>query len=149
MTNICTEHEVAVALSGRIAGIKPANGFQTDIGAQVFRGKLRLSDTDVPCAIIMEKDDSPMQQQGVKIKNRCPFLIEGHAACDPDHPNDTGHKIVSDIKKAIWGDKSALHPSVKEIRYVGRSLSPREDGFAQVSAVVEIEIELIEQLDNP
>ena len=147
MTNICIEHEVALALTGRIAGIKQADGYQTDIGAKVFRGKLRLSENDVPCAVIVEKDDAPAQQQGVKVKNRCPFLIEGHAACDPDHPNDTGHKIVSDIKKAIWGDKSALHPAVKDIRYVGRSLSPREDGFAQVSAVVEVEIELVCSLD--
>lgn len=146
-------NDIALAVSARLAGITKANGYQTDIGLRVMRGRKRLEESHLPCAVIIERPDKPDRQSGQRdpsVKVTQNFVIEGHAACDPDNPNDVGHQIVTDIKKAIWHEKMTYGTDKKliAINYEGKTIGPREDGIAVVAAAVEISVEFVESLSN-
>lgn len=144
-------NDIALAISARIATIKKVNGFSTDIGLKVMRGRKRLDPTMLPCAVLIERDDQVLDSRPGQVKVSQPFIIEGHAACDPDNPNDVGHQIIADIKKALFGEKFtyASGKQVVDVKYKGRSIAPREDGIEVVGAAVEVVVEFVEQLSNP
>lgn len=141
--------EISDLLAARLAQIMIANGYQTDIGAKVMLGRRRLDESHIPCAILVEGDDTPKSEQRDRVLLEVVYMLEGHAACDPDNPNVTAHKIVSDLKKAIWADSAISGPNVKNLRYLGRQIQPREDGQATVAAGIEISLEFAEQLSSP
>ena len=149
-----TANNVALAVTARLQTITVANGYDTDIGLKATRGRKRPEAAHLPCAVIIERPDNPAKQSlqrepQVKIKQK--YVLEGHAACDPDNPNDVGHKIISDIKKAVWKDKLTFGTDQKvfAVMYEGCVISPREDGIAVVSAAVEISVEFVETLSAP
>lgn len=144
------EDKIAAELAARVAQISIVNGYRTDIGQQVFDGRRHLDETHMPCTVIFADDDDPAGAQLPNSKTSLPFLLEGHAACDPDHPNVVGRKIVSDLKKAVFsgdltfGDKRAV-----ACRYGGRSISPRPDGLALISANIVVVVDVVENLAAP
>lgn len=151
-------NDLALAISAKLATITEANGYQTNIGFKVMRGRKRIDRAQLPCAVIVERDDKPEHKGGSNAKIAQPYVIEGHTICDPENPNDTGHKIIADIKRAIFTDKTFLDDKLVfgpngarafTVTYRGRSIAPREDGIDVVSAAVEVEIEYVENLSNP
>lgn len=143
---------LALALSNRLDNITTANGYSTNIGSRVLRGRRRLDPSQLPCVVLIERDDTTISQtRSGPIKLKQAYAIEGHATCDPDNPNDVGHLIIADIKKAIFTGKFNVE-GVKEVlvvNYVGRTIAPREEGLNVVSATVEVSIEYVEDLTNP
>lgn len=145
-----TADKIAAELAARLAQITIANGYQTDIGLRVYDGRRNLDETNMPCVVMVEDDDDPAGMQAPNGKTSMPWLLEGHTACDPDHPNAAGRKIVADLKKAVFsgdltfGDKRAV-----ACRYGGRSIAPRTDGLALVSASVTIIVDVVENLAAP
>lgn len=142
--------DIASALSNRIALISGVNGYATDIGQRVFRGRMVIDQSEVPCTVLVEGEDRKEDDSGknlVKLAQR--YIIEGHAVCDPDQPNDAAHNVLSDIKRAIFGGDRRLGNMVSEIRYIGRNIGPRPDGTALVAASIEIEVVFVEDLTNP
>ena len=144
-------NDIAVAISDRVATINVANGYETDIGLRVFRGRKRLDKTHLPCIVIIERDDTVSDSRPTQAKVSQPFVIEGHMVCDPDNPNDTAHKIIADIKQAIfatnitYGEGKPLLP----VKYAGKSIAPRDDGIEIVSAAVEITVDYVDSLRAP
>lgn len=150
--------DVALHINDLMAGITKANGYETDIGVRVFRGKRKIDDTHVPCAVMLEGEDKPGSEQGRGSQQVTQsYVLGGYAECDPDHPNDTAHQIISDIKKAIFSvaddnrvDRLSGTVSfggrVKSVTYRGRDIGPRTDGVAIVFAVVHIDVVFVEQL---
>jgi len=145
-----TADKIAAELAARLAQITIANGYQTDIGLRVYDGRRNLDETNMPCVVMVEDDDDPAGMQAPNGKTSMPWLLEGHTACDPDHPNAAGRKIVADLKKAVFsgdltfGDKRAV-----ACRYGGRAIAPRADGLALVSASVTIVVDVVENLAAP
>jgi len=144
-------NDIALAVSTRIATITIANGYNTDIGLKVMRGRKRLDEKSLPCAVIVERDDKILDSRPSQVKISQPFIVEGHTACDADNPNDAGHKIIADIKKAIFATKLkyGTDGQVITVNYTGKSIAPREDGMSVVAAAVEITVEFVEILANP
>lgn len=147
---------MAVEISNRISNILTANGFSTDIGQRNYRGRRRITEGDLPCAVLIERPDEPDKQAANKVKVLQRYILEGHAVCDPNNPNDTGHKIIADLKKAIFtgditldGRLAANGHKAFSLKYLGRSIAPREDGLSMVSANIEIGVEFVEDLSNP
>ena len=149
---------LATTLSDRLATITVANGYQTDIGTNVFRGRRRLDLHQIPCAVIIEGDERVLSEQRAALPGRAykkslqlaqQYDLEGHAACDADHPNDMAHKIIADIKKCLFTGDVTFSGLVKDIKYIARAISPREDGFAVVAGAIRIELEFVEDLTNP
>jgi len=79
-------------------------------------------------------------------EERARYAVEGVASCDPDDPNDVGRAIVADIKQAIWSGDITFGRRVVSIDYRGRTIAPREDGAAMVSAAVEFSLSFAETL---
>lgn len=147
-------NDIALAVSARLETITIANGFSTDIGLKVMRGRKRLDPSNLPCAVLIERDDKPEKQTGQRdpsVKVAQVYILEGHAACDPENPNDMGHLIIADIKKAIFSSKLTYGngQQIYEVIYAGRTIAPREDGMAVVAAAVEISVDFVERLANP
>lgn len=144
-----TAKDIAVAITSRIQGISVANGFLTDIGTRVFRGKRRLDESLLPCVVISEGDDQVAEHLRTSARIIQRYEIEGHAECDTDHPNDKAHDIISDLKRALFNGEPTFGGPVKKIEYRGRNIVPREDGFNAVAASIRIDISYVDQLSSP
>ena len=145
-------NDIALAISARAATILTASGYQTNIGARTYRGRKRLDEKNLPCVVIVEREDKVLDNRPGQVKLAQPFVIEGHMKCDPDNPNDVGHKIIADIKKALFTGKFTYGMNGSQtlpLVYVGRTIAPREDGVDVVSAAVEVTVEYVEQLAAP
>lgn len=150
--------DIAAHLTTLLAGISRADGYETDIGRRVFRGKRKIDDSHIPCAVIIEGEDKPGGTQGGASQQVTQsYVLGGYAECDPDHPNDAAHQIIADIKKAVFtlvdptraeaiNGTTSLGGRVKSVTYVGRDIGPRADGVPIVFAVVHIDVVFVEQL---
>lgn len=151
--------DIAANLSTILAGITVAGGYKTDIGANVFRGKLKIDEADVPCSVLDEGGDRPksdgssanvpaaIKLKPVQLLQR--YHASGHVVCDPDNPNDAAHLVLEDLKRAIFAGDRTLGGVVRNIHYVGRDIGRREDGLALVSAVIAFDVEFVEDLTAP
>lgn len=143
--------QVAAELAQRLAKITVANGFHTDIGQRVLRGRRRIDDGQVPCAVLAEGPDTPTSAPGRLPTSEITqsYVLIAYHECDPDHPNDKGHELIKDLKRAIFADGVTLAAQVQRVHYRGRDIGPRGDGVGIVCASVEIDVHFIEDLTNP
>lgn len=150
--------DIALHLTELLAGITEANGYETNIGAHVYRGKRKIDDSHVPCAVLLEGEDKPGGTQGAASQQVTQsYVLGGYAPCNADQPNDTAHQIIADIKKAVFSIQNPTRAEeisgsttfggrVKSVVYRGRDIGPRTDGVAIVFAVVHIDVVFVEQL---
>lgn len=161
MSTYTKARDIAQHINTLLAGITVANGYQTDIGLRVYRGKRKINDDQVPCAAIIEGEDRVGGNQGpASQKVTQSYVLGGYAECDPDHPNDTAHQIIADLKKAVFTlpanptraeqitGTNTFGGRVKNVTYRGRDIGPRADGIPIVFAVVHIDVEFVEQLTD-
>ncbi|MGH7461960.1 MAG: hypothetical protein ACREMA_13175 [Longimicrobiales bacterium] len=146
--------DIARVLSARLERITKANGFATDIGLRVYRGRRSLdAETDVPCVVLAEGNDTPQDDSLTLVSISQRYVCEAHVPCDPDHPNDAAHQIIADLKRAIFGGEPKhgmrLDGHAKQLHYKGRAIGPREDGGETVSAGIHIDVLYVEDLTNP
>jgi hypothetical protein len=151
-----TAEEVGTIISDKLKTIKIEDDFETDMGLKVLRGRRQILASDIPCVVIVEGDDgiksreipSNGMDRGVQVNQH--YILEGYAFCDEDHPNDTAHKIIRDLKKSIFKSDAALFPmKLKWWRYMGRLIGERSDGTKAISAYIELEVGFSEDLQNP
>ena len=140
---------ISDALFERISTISIANGYNTDIGLKVLRGRRRIDSSDVPCVSIIEGEDSPQGDALRSVNIAQTYYIEAQDECDADHPNDKAHLLLQDMKKALFAVDNTLNRTVKPVRYRGRVIMPREDGTNIVVASIQIEVLFVEDLTNP
>lgn len=148
--------DLALVIEQRLAGIRTANGYLTDIGAKVFPGKLSLDPSMLPCVVLVEGDDDVLTQVNMQCRVVLRFIAEGHASCDPERPYDKIHDIIADLKKAIFGGDvtfgGLVKPSVNNtpgLRYTGSGKGEPPDGAVNVTGSIQFECEVVEDLKNP
>ena len=143
--------EISAELFARMQRITVANGSETNIGAHVFRGRRNVDETQVPCAVVIEGNDTPRDRPGrlpsVSITQR--FVLAAYVPCDPDNPNDAAHAAVRDIKRAMFTDGGSWGNRVSRVSYQGRDIGPRADGRPIVFVTVDIDVDYVEDLTNP
>lgn len=154
MTVYVRAADVAAEISDRLEAISVANGYESNIGTNVFRGKRKLpADDEVPCAILIEGDDTVEDTAGrtqtALIKVRQSYIIDGFGPCDPLNPNDAAHAMIRDIKKVLFHDGRTFGGKVAEVMYRGRDIGPRPDGVALVQVRVMIDVSFAEDLAKP
>lgn len=130
-----------------------ANGYETDVGASVFRGRRVIDDDMIPCSVILEGEDRVLEQAGLRVDLEQHYLLYAYVACDPAHPNVAAHAALRDLKRAMftsdgkpdwnWGRR------VKQVHYQGKDIGPRSDGAAFVLVVLDIAVEYVETLAAP
>lgn len=135
-----------------VKGISKGNGYLTDIGTKVYRGRQNTEDGAAPYLVVVEGSDNVLaannsrRMSEVKMAQR--YMLVACTPCDPDNPNDAGHDAVADIKRAIFGVPT-LRERVKELAYKGKAIDPRPAGKDVVFATVELEVVYVEDLANP
>ena len=150
--------DVALHINSLLKCITKANGYETDIGLKVFRGKRKVDDRSVPCAVLLEGDDNVGGQQGDggQVVTQS-YVLGGYAPCDIDNPNDTAHQIISDLKRAVFQrvdltkvesiqGTTTFGGRVKNVAYAGRNIGPMGDSSAVVFGVIHIDVTFVEQL---
>jgi hypothetical protein len=146
---VSAAYNISMKLSERLAQITVANGYNTDIGLRVYRGKLSVDSSAVPCVILVEGDDEVVSENTRQANLRQMYLIEAHDTCDPSHPNDKAHLILSDLKRAIFGGDKSYSGLLSKLSYRGRSIQAREGGTALVAAGIRAEVAFVEDLNAP
>lgn len=133
--------------------ITQANGYHTDIGLRVFRGRRKIDESHLPCLVIIEGEDRPTKNADsrMEVPIEQDYVIGAYDFCDPDNPNDKGHLIIKDIKKALWnrnGMGGNLGKRVHRFEYKGKDIGPRADGEPMVFAIVHAQALFAETLDD-
>lgn len=142
--------DLALELSSRLSTITVANGYLTDIGLSVKRGKRRLSPEDAPFIVLQEGDDRAEGRTRRTAKLAQQYTAEAHMVCaDPEHPNDTAHLMLADLKRAIFSGDFRFDNRVAELNYIGRAIGAREDGTNLCFASITFELVFSEDLTNP
>lgn len=138
--------DIANWLTEKVGAISTANGYHTNVGARVFRGRRRLDDDTPPCTVIAELEDTVIEQtQRGLVHLQQVYAIEAHDVCDPDHPNDKCLLIIQDLKKAVFQDPT-MGRLVKKIAYRGRTIGPRDEGNSLCFAAIRIAVDYAENL---
>lgn len=158
MTTFTRARDIALYIDSLQHNITKANGYETDIGLKVFRGKRKIDHTAAPCAVLLEGDDAVGGQQGDggQVVTQS-YALGGYAPCDPDNPNDTAHQIISDLKKAVFQRVDVTRAEsiqgtttfggrVKNVVYAGRNIGPMPDSSAIAFGVIHIDVTFVEQL---
>ena len=146
--------DIAIVLTNILKQITTANGYNTDIGHRVFRGRLKLDDDKIPCVVIGEEDDQVTDRvnYGKNVSITQGFVIDAYVRCDPDNPNDAAHDVIEDLKKALFTGQSnanpagALAPHVRTLKYIRRHIGPRPEGADFVLGSITIETAYVETL---
>lgn len=152
MTVHTSAEEVAGEILARMAAIRIANGYETEIGTTVFDGRIAVNDQDVPCVSVIEGTDNVLSTPGRAAlwKVEQTYSLVGYAPCDPASPNVTARAIIRDLKRAIFKSNGKADATfagkVLEIHYKGRNVGPRADGVAIVMSIVEIAVVYAESL---
>jgi len=149
-----TAEDIGTELSTRLAACTVALGAETDLGTRVYRGRRRIDDTMIPCAVVIEGDDVPDRgnvKTAYKLDQR--YVLYAYVPCDPDNPNDAAHAAIRDLKRAVFNTGGAADPKlgglVRDCVYLGRDIGPRADGASFVLAAIEIGVEYVENVANP
>jgi hypothetical protein len=147
-----TASALAEFFTERLSAINGGGSYETSIGANVMRGRRDVALDAIPCCVIFEGEDKPKDQT----KREYEVIIEQYygvegfmEAEDINNPNDTAHKIISDIKRAIFLRDLTFPKNFRNLTYRGRSIGVRLDGSTVVSAIVLFSVEYTETLSAP
>lgn len=143
--------DISDDLAGRLATIRKVNGYETDIGLNVYKGARRIEPEQAPCSTLVEGNDLVEQAKGSipTAKTSQDYVLGAYVACDPMNPNVAAHAAIRDMKKAIFAVDTTLTGKVRGIEYRGKDIGPRTDGVAVVLAIIEITATFVEDLRNP
>ncbi len=140
--------DIAVLLTARLQTITIANGYLTDIGDRVYRGRKKIEDDFAPCVSIIEGDDRIEDENHREVVLEQEYAFHAYMPCDPDNPNDAAHLAIKDLKRARFGDEANSGRQVQKVRYIARGIGPRPDGVAIVLAVVMVAVRYAEVLTD-
>jgi hypothetical protein len=133
-------NDIAEAIKARIETIRTANGYATDIGQTVHRGRRQLETPDTATLYEGEEDASKPRAVPYTATAIINFTIEACAHCDPDNPDIAGHILIADIQRAVFSDDNTLSGLLSEtIQYAGRVIQPRIDGQSIVNVQVRLQ----------
>lgn len=148
--------DIAEYLTEVLGSIQTANGYLTDLGTTVYRGKLKHDEDRVPYAVLIEGEDRPGETGAQKdITITQDFVLGAYVFCDVDNPNDAAHEAIKDIKKAVFSSELArrtvagargANGRIQNLTYRGKDIGPRADGKNIVFAVVHISVTFAEDL---
>ena len=146
--------ELSLFIADLLKGITVAQGYETDIGTRVFRGRLKHDEDLIPYCTLVEGEDRVQDEGADKVVIRQEFAVGAYLKCDPDNPNDAAHKAIRDIKQKLFSQgpgpaRGRMGNRVKKVTYMGKDIGPRADGKAIVFAVVHLEVLYSENLVSP
>lgn len=147
---------IAEAFVARLAVIRIADGYHTDAGANVFRGRRALKPDELPAAVLVEEEDEVGDQAGPQIVARLPFTVHAVSTCTPATESRVAHQMVADLKRSLFDpawvrtliDQKLIDPKFG-VGYTGRIITPREEGSNVIEVAVRVRVWYAEDLTNP
>lgn len=97
---------VLKALCDSLKVISVANGYKTDLGERVFRGRSLFGDDDaLPFLSILEIpvpiDQIPSPEKSTASTGDWDLLVQGFVQDDRDNPTDPAHFLMADVKRVL------------------------------------------------
>ena len=153
---------ITLALTAMLQSIVAADGYHTDAGLRVYRGRAVMGPDDLaegPLVVIgptPERDsEDPVDQQPQKLRHELRLTVT--AVMRPESeadPLDTAHNLLADLKRALLRPdtpRPVLAGEVlgEEIRYAGATLTVPEPGEQIVSAAVHLTVRYSERRGDP
>lgn len=157
MSNKTQALQILDAVVSRVKLITKANGYCTDAGKEIFKGRVQLFEQDeLPAITILEGDEQVLDRSYEKTKLRYELSITGAAKATPKNPLDSAHELLGDLKKALFPTDALkdtgfdrLNGLVTKFEYNGRSMAAREDGSKTSYCTVFIAVEYVETPGTP
>lgn len=146
---------VAEALKAMLAMISQTNGFATDAGAFVYRGKIvGQEEVNAPCVTLFEDEATVLSQKEKTVAVRVPYVAEASGPCDADNPNVMGQTLASDVCRALWPEtpNTTLNDLLMDdtgLAYAGHQILPRPPGQASVTVQVKFNATFVFNLSHP
>lgn len=134
-------HTLFAALLPLLQTITVANGYTSNAGNRAVLGPVPRRDNEAyPYLRLIDGEtatESHVPHRPVA-KLRADFMVEGYAEqADPVAVYGTGHDVIGDIKKAVFGDPTAdLGGGAIDLRLEGYRVLAPEDGSTVVLAQV-------------
>jgi hypothetical protein len=147
---ISRANTIAEVLKSRLESVRKANGYYTNAGRRVYRGKRQLPEAD--CATLFESEEDAGNPRGepytaVAVAH---FVAEAAVECDPDNPDIAGHKLVADLCRALFGGSPNLDGLLESpLTYTGRAIQPRVDGQSLVNVQIKLDATYLFTPANP
>ncbi|MDQ7990178.1 MAG: hypothetical protein REI09_11150 [Candidatus Dactylopiibacterium sp.] len=143
--------DTALEIIERLSKIRSADGYNSDIGLNAYWGTVRPPASVKEFFVLHELDEENVleQKQDGSVRLRIPYVVEAQTGCDPAAPAEQGHRLVADIKRAIWGGGQQLTGNLNDIRYAGRVIFPRDEGSKLVVVQVSLQVTMTENLGAP
>lgn len=147
-----TPEAVAAKILERLARVRLADNYLTDIGRTVFDGRTSVTPEECPCSTMVEAEDNvehDARMQSYKTEQK--FLLVGYDVCDLNNSNTKGRDIVRDLKRAVFQtidgkyDRNLLG-SVRVVTYKGKDLAVRNVGSPMAIAAIEIEVSYVDNI---
>lgn len=97
-----TRLQVLKLLTAHLGGITPANGFESNLAGQVFRGRALLgADDPVPCVSIIENPRAENNQlageNGAARYGEFPLFVQGWVKTEAENPTDPAYRLAEDV----------------------------------------------------
>lgn len=152
---------IAQVLTARLSLIQVANGYETDAGLRVYRGRVIMSADDMepgPLVVIYPVQgaptETPVEGMETRVRNELRLSVLGMAVPgDMDHPLDMAFQLIGDIKRALFQSIAPLVDAGERIseppEYTGSRVALPEPGEQTVVAGVDVMIRYFEQRGNP
>lgn len=149
------------AITTQLETVATTAGYQHNLLGKVFRGRADYgAETPLPWVGIFELRPEEVTRAGESFnKDRWYIGIQGAIAAAEDHPTDSVHNLMADVKKAIGGVLKDLphqpNPSYMFGNLVGDleldgglTFTPKENPDIAVFAL-RLTVTLTENLENP
>lgn len=158
---------VQKALTAALSEITVAAGYSTDLGANVFRGRIIFGESDpLPMVSILEEPiaDETNLSPGLGAGDSGPYtlMVQGFVENDSENPTDPAHWLLADVKKRLIALKQsapegeglfhfgAKAPMVMSVDFDGGVVRPPDgEVSAQAHFWLRVVFDLVEDHENP
>lgn len=96
--------QIAAKLATRLGTIKVVNGYNTNAGNSIVRGRRSFGETDLssnPAISVWINDATAGQGNRDRMEVAIGIIIEGFFIIDTDNPDDDAEDLLGDIRKAL------------------------------------------------
>lgn len=145
--------QILSALTTRLGTILIDDGFNTDAGLNVYRGKKSFDweNQDLfPAISVFDPLEEVEAGHEERNDNTLTVHIEGHVWADPDNPADGAHDLLADIKKAVLlFDDQTLGGLAAGMEYAGAEIEFPDDAGSVISLRLTVKIAYPELYGDP